>query len=140
MTGRLDALLCGRRPAGLYQLPAGVLPGTLVAIARSQGWRTWVLDSARVRDKADFLRECAAVFGFPSWFGHNWDALADCLRDLHPLPAGGVIVWANVESFAASSPASLDTAIEIFTETTRTIERLSVVVVTASPLVGVALL
>ena len=25
------------------------------------------------------------VFNFPGWFGNNWDALEDCLRDIKPL-------------------------------------------------------
>lgn len=25
------------------------------------------------------------VFNFPGWFGNNWDALADCLRDITPM-------------------------------------------------------
>ncbi|MBW4705162.1 barstar family protein [Micromonospora sp. RL09-050-HVF-A] len=29
---------------------------------------------------------------FPSYFGWNWNALSDCLRDLHWLPADGYLV------------------------------------------------
>ncbi|HZO02881.1 MAG TPA: barstar family protein [Burkholderiales bacterium] len=39
---------------------------------------------ARIRfaDKESLLRNIAAALDFPSWFGHNWDALEDCLSDL----------------------------------------------------------
>ncbi|MFB4197780.1 barstar family protein [Streptomyces carpaticus] len=40
------------------------------------------LDLTGVRDKAGLLRSCAEQLGFPDGFGHNWDALDDCLRDL----------------------------------------------------------
>jgi len=30
--------------------------------------------------------------GFPSYFGRNWDALSDCLRDLSWLPAGRIAI------------------------------------------------
>jgi hypothetical protein len=42
------------------------------------------LSLARVRyaDKAELLKNIAAALEFPDWFGHNWDALEDCLTDL----------------------------------------------------------
>jgi hypothetical protein len=33
-------------------------------------------------DKAQLLKNLAVALGFPDWFGHNWDALEDCLTDL----------------------------------------------------------
>jgi RNAse (barnase) inhibitor barstar len=33
-------------------------------------------------DKAALLNNLASALGFPEWFGHNWDALEDCLTDL----------------------------------------------------------
>ena len=39
---------------------------------------------ARIRfdGKEALLRNIAAALRFPDWFGHNWDALEDCLSDL----------------------------------------------------------
>lgn len=43
---------------------------------------------------------------FPEYFGWNWDALADCLRDLAWLPADGyLIVIRNAERLLADEPA-----------------------------------
>lgn len=33
-------------------------------------------------DKAQLLENMASALEFPHWFGHNWDALEDCLTDL----------------------------------------------------------
>jgi len=37
-------------------------------------------------DKTRALEALARAFDMPRWFGHNWDALEDCLTDLEWLP------------------------------------------------------
>ena len=37
---------------------------------------------AAIRSQEDFFRELARVLEFPDYFGHNWDAVSDCLGDL----------------------------------------------------------
>ncbi len=56
---------------------------------------TYVLDESKIVDKATLLVELARVFGFPDYFGHNWDALNDCLGDIASnYPIGSIqIVW-----------------------------------------------
>ena len=39
-----------------------------------------------VRSKRALLSVLAQELEFPAYFGFNWDALDDCLRDLHWLP------------------------------------------------------
>ncbi len=39
--------------------------------------------------KAQVLDALAKALAFPDWFGHNWDALEDCLSDLSWKPAEG---------------------------------------------------
>lgn len=41
-----------------------------------------VVVSGRLRRKADLLRALSKGLEFPSYFGWNWDALEECLRDL----------------------------------------------------------
>jgi hypothetical protein len=47
---------------------------------------------ARTRGKRELLALLARQLGFPHYFGSNWDALDDCLRDLGWLPAGKRVV------------------------------------------------
>jgi len=47
------------------------------------------IDLAGCHDKTELLRRLATTLSFPASFGHNWDALADCLRDLSWLPEWG---------------------------------------------------
>lgn len=47
---------------------------------------------AGLSSKQELLATIASALRFPSYFGHNWDALDECLTDLSWLPAGDVIV------------------------------------------------
>ncbi len=40
-----------------------------------------ILRGRKCVTKADFFNEAAAALQFHSYFGENWDAFADCLRD-----------------------------------------------------------
>jgi len=43
-------------------------------------------------DKESFLKSIARALDFPDWFGHNWDALEDCLADLSWREAAGHVL------------------------------------------------
>lgn len=45
---------------------------------------------ASIRSKQKLLRTLADALRLPDYFGHNWDALEECLRDLSWLPEGNV--------------------------------------------------
>ncbi len=56
---------------GLYRLAEGMALPAAIKVAGRQ-----------LTGKAALLKTFAEAFAFPDWFGHNWDALADCLTDL----------------------------------------------------------
>jgi RNAse (barnase) inhibitor barstar len=49
-------------------------------------------DLAGCHDKDELLRRLVVSLQLPATFGHNWDALADCLRDLGWMPAWGYVL------------------------------------------------
>ncbi len=62
------------------------------------------------RTKQAALAAIADALSFPDWFGHNLDALYDCLTDLSWLPEGEhVLEWeggnADVEAVLADAAA-----------------------------------
>jgi hypothetical protein len=56
------------------------------------GFLLKVIPGAKCKTKAGLLSEFARVLLFPEYFGHNWDALEECLIDLEWLPAKGYAV------------------------------------------------
>jgi len=57
---------------------------------------------AKARGKEKVLGVLAAKLRFPSYFGHNWDALEECLRDLSWLGDQAKVVIVH-EAFPFSS-------------------------------------
>lgn len=65
--------------------------------------------------KPGTLAAFAAALHFPSWYGHNLDALADCLGDLSWLPEGPVdIHWAD-GLLAAADPGAHQAVLHVVT-------------------------
>ncbi len=48
---------------------------------------------ADVENTEDLLSTLAQAMQFPEYFGMNWDALDECLRDMSWLPAKGYILF-----------------------------------------------
>lgn len=69
-----------------------------------------VADGRACRTRAAFFNEVARVLDFPPYFGHNWDALVDCLRDV--VPVALIVAYAE-ELLIAEPPSDLTTLLEI---------------------------
>jgi RNAse (barnase) inhibitor barstar len=46
------------------------------------------IEGDAVESKEELLDTIGEGFGFPDWFGRNWDALEECLRDLDAVNDG----------------------------------------------------
>lgn len=77
--------------AGVYHQPRGATE-ELVRAAGANGFACFRVDLDGVADKDQLLATVAAAMEFPDWFGHNWDALLDCLTDLSWRPADGYLL------------------------------------------------
>jgi hypothetical protein len=112
--GNLEAILKGEVASGVYRFASRAKPETVQAAAAAQGWRCFYLDGTTVADKASFLAACQEAFALPAYFARNWDALEECINDLSWAPAAGYIVlYDQVESFAAQDPTNWGTALYI---------------------------
>jgi hypothetical protein len=73
----------------------------------------------KCKTKAGLLSEFARALSFPDYFGHNWDALEECLADLDWLPAPGYVVVVADADQILTKPEDEDdyeTFIEILAE------------------------
>jgi RNAse (barnase) inhibitor barstar len=64
---------------------------------------------AGCRDKAGLLQRLAMSLKLPASFGYNWDALADCLRDIDRLPAWGrALLFEHTDELRQAAAADFD--------------------------------
>jgi len=77
----------------VHFLPAVETAGVVRAAGPA---RVATLDASRVQGDADLLDRLGAAFDAPPYFGRNWDALDEALRDLDwlgaPPPGGHVLL------------------------------------------------
>ena len=72
------------------------------------------IDLSACTGKHDLLDRFAAALRFPSWFGHNWDAMHDCLTDLSWLPASAYrVVLSHPALLRQNEPETLASALQV---------------------------
>ena len=115
MSDRLADLLAGAVTPGVYLWTARTRAATIIGRAEAAGWRCFHLDGVGIADKSAFLSASARAMAFPPYFGNNWDALEDSLRDLTWAPAqrGYLVLLDGVARFADTRPAEFATALDI---------------------------
>jgi len=87
----LESILADVGKAGVYHLPH-MDKAPIVAAAGANGYASFRVDLTKAADKDQLLASIARQLAFPDWFGHNFDALADCLGDMSWHPADGYLV------------------------------------------------
>ena len=93
-------------------ITAGVHRGPVSATDLS-GWRVAELTGGAT--KAEVLSKIAEALEFPDWFGHNLDALWDCLTDL---TEPTVLIWHGWEDFAVQQSRDWAALLRVLTERT----------------------
>ncbi len=101
----LEPILTKVRPPGIYRLPSRAKAESILAPLAAVQWRGFYLDGHKIDTKSEFLRASAASMDFPTYFGQNWDAFEECIRDLSWAPAQGyVLLYDHVAPFATNQP------------------------------------
>lgn len=103
------------RPAhnGVYFVDEADL-GTMTAAAVRAELGVCRIDLAACRDKSGLLCRMADALPLPADFGHNWDALADCLRDPSWRPAWGhTLMFGHADALRRADETSFDTLLGV---------------------------
>ena len=98
------------RPAqnGVYFVGGGDLERLARTAARDE-LQVCRIDLHGCRDRHALLQRLALALALPASFGHNWDALADCLRDLSWLPAWGhVLLFEHADGLRHAAAADFE--------------------------------
>jgi RNAse (barnase) inhibitor barstar len=89
----------------LQQRSALDLQAEAVKSASQEGAKVFYLDGRKIATKEDFLRETSEVMKFPAYFGANWDAFDECIRDLSWMPAQKyILIYDRSDIFSKAQP------------------------------------
>lgn len=95
---RLENIFKRLTGAAVFALDVGE-HGSLIRLAEGSGFRVFQVDAKQAESKETLLRAFATTLYFPDYFGNNWDALEECLRDLSWLPHSNfLLVFQNADS------------------------------------------
>ncbi|MBI3357322.1 MAG: barstar family protein, partial [Nitrospirae bacterium] len=94
-------------------------PGTAVTslVKPPTGYVLRVVQGKKCNTPMGVFEEFARALEFPDYFGHNWDALEECLADLGWLPAKGyVVLITEAQSVIPTDDEGYETLLEILND------------------------
>ena len=113
-----DNWLADSARAGVFHLHDDAREMAERAVAA--GLVVYRIDIGHAHDKQDFLVHLARAMRFPASFGGNWDALADCLKDLSWAGAdqvkGWVVILEKSKHFCAGHHHEFEEAMDVMAE------------------------
>lgn len=112
--------------AGYLQTPKApwssllvVPPGTTAAslVKAPAGFALRVINGKKCATPAGVFTEFARALEFPDYFGHNWDAMEECLADLEWLPAKGyILLITDAQAVIPDDEEEYETLLEILSD------------------------
>jgi RNAse (barnase) inhibitor barstar len=99
---------------GVWFLPSHVEVKPVQALAKRAGYAFFHVDGKNIQRKEQLLNHVATALHFPGDFGHNWDALEECLTDLEWVDADGYILYYDhIDGLLDKHPDQFETLVEI---------------------------
>ena len=101
--------------SSLLVIPPGMTATALVK--PPAGFVLRVVQGKKCTTPASLFTEFARALDFPDYFGHNWDALEECLADLDWLPAKGyVLLVTDAQCVIPEEEEEYETLLEILSD------------------------
>jgi len=99
---------------GVWFLPTHAEPKAVQAVAKRNGFAFFHFEGKNISRKEQLLNHAVTALHLPDDFGHNWDALEECLTDLEWVDADGyVIYYDHIDGLLNTHPDQFETLVEI---------------------------
>jgi len=109
----LDALLEDER-GGVFFLAGNAPAKGVKQSAKDAGFAFFHVDGKSIQRKEQLLNALATALRLPKHFGHNWDALEECLVDLDLPEADGIcLYYDHIDGLLDAHPDQFETLVEI---------------------------
>jgi hypothetical protein len=110
----LAAILAGRRAPGIHRWHGAFDADDVRHTVEHAGWGFAYVDGWTGADsKAAFLAAVGEALHFPDYYGHNFDALADCLHDIGSGVDGVVLLWDGWATLARADEKAFGIALSV---------------------------
>jgi RNAse (barnase) inhibitor barstar len=99
--------------AGVWFLPGNGDARAVQSAAKKARYTYVHIDGSKIERKEQLLNALATALRLPKTFGHNWDALEECLNDLEGDGEGYVIYYDHIDGLLGAHPDQFETLVEI---------------------------
>lgn len=113
LAGLLAGLLAHEARPGIYQWHGAFEVADVRRTVEHAGFGFGHVDGWVGGTKAELLAAVGETLGFPDYYGHNFDALADCLHDIGAGQAGVVLLWDGWSTLARADQKAFDIALSV---------------------------
>lgn len=98
---------------GVWYVP-GADARTLQSAAKKADYAFFHIDGKTIERKEQLMNHVATSLRLPKTFGHNWDALEECLIEMDEGEGDGfVILYDHIDGFLTAHPDQFETLVEI---------------------------
>jgi RNAse (barnase) inhibitor barstar len=109
----LAGIVAGHISPGVYRWHAAFDAPEVQHAVEHAGWRFGYVDGWHEQSTAEFLTAVSATLEFPEHFGHNFDALGDCLSDL---AEPTVLLWDGWAPLARADEDAFVTVVRLMSD------------------------
>jgi RNAse (barnase) inhibitor barstar len=114
MSARAIASVLEMRKGGVWFLAEHADPKAIQSAAKKAAFAFFHIEGKNITRKEQLLNHVATALHFPKSFGHNWDALEECLVDLEGNDAEGYLIYYDhVDGLMNEHPDQFETLVEI---------------------------